>query len=97
LYVAKFLAWANPNAGPSQDDRSSNAWRWVYPAGFAFILVASLISRSRNSENDSTDDDDSKMSKLKNDRAVRMHKAMERLDFATRNPEAQARMSQDYE
>jgi hypothetical protein len=91
------LAWANPNAGPSQDDRTSNAWRWVYPAGFAAILVASLISRARNTDADSSDEDDAKMSKLKNDRAVRMHKAMERLDFATRTPEAQAKMSQDYE
>jgi hypothetical protein len=91
------LAWANPNNGPSQDDRSSNAWRWVYPVGFALIIAASLISRSRNSDADATEADDKTMSKTKNDRAVRMHKAMERLDFATRGTEEQSKISQDYE
>ena len=61
------------------------------------ILIASLISRARNSDVESSGDEDPKLSKLKSDRAVRMHKAMERLDFATRSPEAQARVSQDYE
>ncbi len=38
-FVLYILAWANPNSGPSQEDRSSNAWKWVYPLGFGFILL----------------------------------------------------------
>jgi len=81
-----YLAWANPNGGPSQDDRTSNAWKWVYPAGFALIIFSSLVSRYRNKdEAKDGDDDDTKLSKMKKDRAVRMHQAMERLDFATKS------------
>ena len=95
LLFIPYIAWANPNAGPSQDDRAPSAWRWVYPLGVTAILVASVISRYRNS--DAPESSDPNLSKIKSDRAVRMHKAMERLDFATKSDDDKVRMAKDYE
>ena len=83
------ITWANPNSGPSQDDRSSNAWRWVYPVGLGMILFASLVSRYRNKK----DDTDSSPQ----DRSARLGSAMQRLDFVTKTPEAQRDISKKYQ
>ena len=40
------LAWANPAGGASQDDRTSNAWKWVYPVGFGTIIFGMHSSLS---------------------------------------------------
>lgn len=71
----------------------------MYPAGFALILVASLISRSRNKGNSETGESGDDSARMKFDRSIRMQKAMERLDFATKSQEQQKRVSssQDYE
>uniref|UniRef100_A0A7S2KXQ8 Uncharacterized protein n=1 Tax=Zooxanthella nutricula TaxID=1333877 RepID=A0A7S2KXQ8_9DINO len=43
------IQWANPTGGGSQvEDTSSKHWRWVYPAGVAFILLLCLYSRRKN-------------------------------------------------
>jgi hypothetical protein len=91
------LAWANPNGGPSQDDRTSNAWKWIYPAGFSLIVFSSLVSRYRNKDKDGHEDDEDTVSKMKKDRAIRMHQAMERLDFATKSRDDKMKISNDYE
>ena len=38
-----YLAWANPNNGPSQDDRSSNGWKWAFPVGIGMIAFGMYI------------------------------------------------------
>ena len=58
------------------DDKTSNKWKWVYPIGLGLILAASLVSRYRNKDSEGEE-------KKKEDRSIRMHRAMERLDFVT--------------
>jgi hypothetical protein len=106
-----FVAWANPAGGPSQDDRTSNAWKWVYPLGFGLIvfgmfllfrgynlIVASLVSRYRNKDKNESDEETSSLETLsKKDRSARMFQAMERLDFVTKSKDEQGKMSRDYD
>jgi hypothetical protein len=80
----------------------------VYPIGFGLILLGtfalstnhltlvlgSLVSRYRNKDKEVEDEDEKK---LKMDRSIRMHKAMERLDFATKPVDERKRMKSEYE
>ena len=71
--------------------------RYVYSIPFVFTFVpASLVSRYRN-KGKKEDEEYLANGKIKSDRSARMHSAMERLDFVTRSPEQQKKISQDYE
>ncbi len=108
-----FLAWANPNSGPSQDDKSSNAWKWVYPVGFGLIImgmriilriylntcffVGSLVSRYRNKGKKEDSEDVEGGKNVINDRSIRMSQAMQRLDFATKPVDEKKRIRNEYD
>jgi hypothetical protein len=52
------------------------------------------VSRYRNKDKEVEDEDEKK---LKMDRSIRMHNAMERLDFATKPVDERKRMKSEYE
>mmetsp|Transcript_14984 Transcript_14984/g.24486 ORF Transcript_14984/g.24486 Transcript_14984/m.24486 type:complete len:208 (-) Transcript_14984:111-734(-) len=46
--VGNPISWANPTGGGTIEDTSSNAWRWIYPAGIVGIILLALWSRRKN-------------------------------------------------
>ena len=41
------ITWANPTGGPSMDEKRPKQWRYVYPAGVAFIVFGFWLSGRR--------------------------------------------------
>lgn len=60
------------------------------------IIFASFVSRYRNKDKEQ-ESEDAAAGKVKFDRSLRLHQAMERLDFATKSVDQQKKAHDDYE
>jgi hypothetical protein len=79
------------------------SWFWVHSPRYechsglsCHFFLASLVSRYRNKDEDDEGADYLEQ-KSKKDRSLRMYQAMERLDFATKSPQEQGKISKDYD
>jgi len=64
---------------------------------FICALLASLVSRYRNKEKQDEEDVASLDKQAQKDRSIRMHQAMERLNFATKSKADQDKIAHDYD
>ena len=61
------------------------------------VFLASLVSRYRNKDKQDEEEVDSLDKLAQKDRSIRMHQAMERLNFATKSRTEQDKIANDYD